>query len=118
MLVSGVFKYYLSLFHIQITMRAKNYTSLKHYFVNNSYKYTNSSFNGYLIQFGNSYLGYLIPINKFSPFHWLSCLRWSILNSDVSLYLNGTLIRSAINTNVKCTTKNAEYPYKIKKYGN
>jgi len=98
-------------------MELKQYTPLKSHFVNDSYNLSFDRLNGnYLIRFGNSYHGYLIPINEFSPFHWLHCLRWSQLNSDMSLYLNGDLIRSAINTNVKCTAKNVQYPYKIKKY--
>lgn len=90
--------------------------TLKDYFIIDSYELTRTGFNGYLIQFGNSYHGYLIPENEFNPLYWLICLRWSKLHSDIALLKNNKLIRSVCNADKKCTLKGVEYPYSVRKY--
>jgi len=84
------------------------------YAIQNSYHLINTKMKGYTIVFGNSYFGYNCPqdiiILKQLWCKAINMSRWKTWG-DVSLYLDGKLIRYINNTNEKVTTK-TYYCYK------
>lgn len=70
--------------------------------------------NLYLVTYGNEYRGDAFTKNELIKNYKLILKR--AYNQDVSIYLNGKIIRSIINFNQKISNKNVRYYCEIKKY--
>ena len=66
-----------------------------------------SNYTGYLIRYGNTEMGYLIPHTLFTPNVWKHLVKLSKASymGDISLRIDGHLIRSVANAELKLLSK-------------
>ena len=76
------------------------------------------TYNNYLIRYGNSYGGYLIPLTEKAELIklWKQAVKRSIGSGDIALICCDKVIRSVWNFNRKITDKYIQYPCRYKKY--